>query len=294
MRRAILSILLLVGISTALPANAGFLPDCDQTVYNIQRKNPSVQIIYYKITPERFEEKYPPNERGNIAVEITVNRACGIDDFIQLFINLANWGLSILAIIATLLYIWGGFSFLIAGGREEHIKEGKEIIVGTSTGILVVLTAYLLVTFWSFASLGQGYAFAPESGISRSIFGQGLSCLSTYKEICKTDSGAPISKDTTLHQGCGDKETKDIVSIQQKLVDRKCLTPDRTTGCYDSVTQDAVFKFQIAGGNSEIIRQAILITPGAGGGDQTMIQGSVDYATRQVLFDLNPVTTNCE
>lgn len=287
---SLIALFLFIGVSFALPAQASFLPDCDQTVYNVQSKNPTA-TIEYKMTPKQFEDKYKVNERNNIAVEILVNRACGLDDFKQLFINLANWGLSILAIVATLLFIWGGFTLLIAGGRDDHIKEGKDIIVGTSTGVLVVLTAYLMVTFWSLASLGQDHAFAPGSDISRSIFGQGFSCLSSYTEECKTDEAAAITTETTFHQGCGDKKTKDVAAIQQKLVDSQCLTPDRVTGCFDSVTHDAVFKFQIVGTNSETIRQAIHAKSGPGGADQAIIEGSVDYATHQVLFE--PSSAKC-
>ena len=281
---SLIALFLFIGVSFALPAQASFLPDCDQTVYNVSQKAPDVELVDYKMTPQQFEDKYPPNMRDSLAVEILVNRPCGIDDFVQLFINLANWGLSILAIIATLMYIWGGFTFLIAGGRDEYIKEGKDIMIGTSTGIIVVITAYLIVTFWSFASLGQEHAFATDSGFSRSIFGQSLSCLSSYTEECKVDQA---TLQTNFHQGCGDKKTKDVATIQKKLVEKKCLAADRITGCFDSVTRDAVIKFQIISANMEEIKQ----TMAAQSVQETVIQGSVDYYTHQVL--LGSSATDC-
>lgn len=281
---SLMALFLFIGVSFALPAQASFLPDCDQTVYNVSRKDPATELVDYKMTPDEFESKYSPEKRDGYAVEILVNRACGIDDFVQLFINLANWGLSILAIIATVMYVWGGFTFLIAGGRDDYIKQGKDIMVGTSTGIIVVITAYLIVTFWSLASLGDTHAFAPNAEIARSIFGQGLSCHSSYTEECKVDRA---TLQTNFHQGCGDKKIANVAVIQKGLVKHKCLAADRVTGCFDSVTQDAVIKFQIIPANMEEIKR----TMAAQSIQETVIQGSVDYFTHMLL--LNNSATDC-
>jgi hypothetical protein len=284
----LLALLLIMGFTFAMPTNAALLPDCDQTVYNVQsRANLGKGYLDYKITPDRFEEKYPATARDGLAVEITVNRPCGIDDFIQLFINLANWGLSILAVIATTMFIWGGFTFLTAGGRDEYIKNGKDILIGTSTGVIVVLSAYLLVTFWSFASLGQNYAFAPNSGFSRSIFGQGLSCLSSYTEECNVDQD-DLQKN--FHLGCGDKKTKLVAQIQSQLSKRKCLEPNRSTGCFDSVTRDAVTRFQNAGSNRDAINNDITNNPKHQ--TRSFPEGSVDYYTLQAIY--SDEKANCD
>jgi len=55
--------------------------------------------------------------------------------------------LSIVGIIMVIMIIWGGFIWMTAGGDEAKVKKGKDIIVNTTIGLIIVLSAYIITYF---------------------------------------------------------------------------------------------------------------------------------------------------
>ena len=49
--------------------------------------------------------------------------------------------------IALLMFVYGGFLWLTAGGNPEQIKKGKDVLVWASIGLVVIFTSYALVHF---------------------------------------------------------------------------------------------------------------------------------------------------
>jgi hypothetical protein len=47
--------------------------------------------------------------------------------------------------IALLMFIWGGFQWLIAAGNEQRIKKGKDTLTWSAIGLAVIVGAYALV-----------------------------------------------------------------------------------------------------------------------------------------------------
>lgn len=75
---------------------------------------------------------------------------CGdyeLDDFINIFVKVAQWILGIVGSLALLFFIYGGVLFLISGGSSEKVSKAKEIIVGAVLGIVIVLTSYMIISF---------------------------------------------------------------------------------------------------------------------------------------------------
>lgn len=48
--------------------------------------------------------------------------------------------------IALLMFIWGGFQWLISGGDPEKVKKGKETLKWSTFGIAMIVGAYMLVS----------------------------------------------------------------------------------------------------------------------------------------------------
>lgn len=47
--------------------------------------------------------------------------------------------------VALLMFVWGGFQWLIAGGNSARIKKGKDTLMWAALGLAVIVGAYALV-----------------------------------------------------------------------------------------------------------------------------------------------------
>jgi len=71
--------------------------------------------------------------------------------------------LSIVAVIAILFIIIGGYYYITAHGEEGQTEKGKKIIVGAVTGLLVVIASYTIVaTILNFGALNSSSSKSTE------------------------------------------------------------------------------------------------------------------------------------
>lgn len=68
-------------------------------------------------------------------------------DLVTTVINIINWALGLLAIIAVALIIYGGYYWLTAAGNEERVTKAKKIILNTVIGLVIILLAWAIVNF---------------------------------------------------------------------------------------------------------------------------------------------------
>ncbi|MHB8903642.1 MAG: hypothetical protein ACYC40_00870 [Patescibacteria group bacterium] len=90
----------------------------------------------------------PPDHKGSCPVGYTGN--CGdyeLNDFIILAINISRWILGIVGSLTLIMFIYGGFIFLISTGSSEKIGEAKKIITAAVVGLLIVLSSFLIIKF---------------------------------------------------------------------------------------------------------------------------------------------------
>ncbi len=78
---------------------------------------------------------------------------CGLDDLIQVFINFGMILLGLTGSLALFFFIYGGYVWLTSGGSPERITKGKNIIVQSLIGILIVFGAAMAVRYFQ-ESLG--------------------------------------------------------------------------------------------------------------------------------------------
>ena len=57
-------------------------------------------------------------------------------------------GLAIIGSVSLLILIYGGLSMILAAGNEKKIAQGKEIIMYTAIGLVVIFIAYAAITFF--------------------------------------------------------------------------------------------------------------------------------------------------
>ena len=60
-------------------------------------------------------------------------------------INLTNWVLGFVALIAVLIIIWGGVQYLTAAGNEDTVATAKKTITWGIMGLVICGLAYAIV-----------------------------------------------------------------------------------------------------------------------------------------------------
>ena len=107
-------------------------------VFSVFIFSPSVQAAeQYKDYPEGLKVLPDCFKTGD----------CDLNDFVQLFVNLAYTGLKVLPYLAMLMMIWAGFNLIMAGGNPEKIQAGKKMITSIVLGVIIVV---ILAWTWSF------------------------------------------------------------------------------------------------------------------------------------------------
>lgn len=72
---------------------------------------------------------------------------CSLNTFIALGVSLSNIILGLVGALTLAMFIYGGVVLLISGGNSEKISKGKEIILGSVVGLLIVFGSYTIITF---------------------------------------------------------------------------------------------------------------------------------------------------
>ena len=67
------------------------------------------------------------------------------EDFKGSILNITNWLLGFVTMIAVLVIIWGGINYLTSAGDEDKARTGKKTLTYALLGLVVIGIAYALV-----------------------------------------------------------------------------------------------------------------------------------------------------
>lgn len=62
-----------------------------------------------------------------------------------LVLDIVNWFLLFLGLVATGFLVYGGFLYVTSAGNDENINKAKKIIIYAAVGILIIVLAAVLV-----------------------------------------------------------------------------------------------------------------------------------------------------
>ncbi len=65
----------------------------------------------------------------------------------SLAINIIQYALGFLGLVAVAMIIMGGFMWMTSSGNEQRVTKGKEIIKWAVVGLMVVLLSWAIVVF---------------------------------------------------------------------------------------------------------------------------------------------------
>lgn len=61
--------------------------------------------------------------------------------------NLLNFIVGFSAVVAVVMIIYGGFTFITAAGNPDNISKGGKILTAAIVGMIIVFIAKLIITF---------------------------------------------------------------------------------------------------------------------------------------------------
>ncbi len=62
-------------------------------------------------------------------------------------VNVIKWVLGFLGLVAVIMIIWGGVTWMTSAGNEEKVRKAKDILRAAIIGLVVVLLSWAMVTF---------------------------------------------------------------------------------------------------------------------------------------------------
>ena len=92
--------------------------------------------------------------------------SCGINEIIQLLINITRLMFGVMGSAALLMFTYGGFLWIISMGKGHEVEKAKGIILNSIYGIAIILCAWVIVNFVVLALSGG------KIGSIGQIFGQ--------------------------------------------------------------------------------------------------------------------------
>lgn len=105
---------------------------------------------------------------------------CSLNTFIALGVSLSNIILGLVGALTLAMFIYGGVMLLISGGNSEKISKGKDIILGSVVGLLIVFGSYTIISFVVDDVLGAKKSFSgsapPDSGNAGGSKGDATIC----------------------------------------------------------------------------------------------------------------------
>jgi hypothetical protein len=70
-----------------------------------------------------------------------------ISIFVILLLQFSAYLFTIVGALALLFFIYGGFTLILSRGSPDAVKKGKDILVASIIGLMIVFGAYMLVRF---------------------------------------------------------------------------------------------------------------------------------------------------
>ena len=66
---------------------------------------------------------------------------------VNITVNVIQWALGFLGLVAVIMILWGGFTWMTAAGNEERVRKAKEVLRAAIIGLIVILLSWAIVTF---------------------------------------------------------------------------------------------------------------------------------------------------
>lgn len=152
---------------------------------------------------------------------------CGLNDFFTVVANAGNYILSIAAAAVFLVYILGGFWWIIAHGDKGYVEKGKKWIKNASFGLAIILCAYVAVV--TLRSVVTGQTETGNYEICSGTETDGHPCA--MNSFCEGFSCISNCEATGQNNFCADSDTAATLGSDYVCTDMPTSCPDPTQQC---------------------------------------------------------------
>lgn len=88
-----------------------------------------------------------PSETDLLGLGYGEYTGLGRDDVRYTVARIINVALGLLGIVAVVLIVYAGFTWMTAGGNEEKIKSAQKTLMAAVIGLVIILSAYAITDF---------------------------------------------------------------------------------------------------------------------------------------------------
>lgn len=185
---------------------------------------------------------------------------------IEVALYLISWFLGILALIAVVLVLYGGFVWMFSQGNEEKIEKAKLILKNAAIGLLIIMAAWGIVLYFLNVlgnATGTDLGGGPGSGCDSCSFGNPSGSSDFYVLATVPDAGETDAS---------------LCAIQVRMsmdVDQSTVTTDSMTLRVAAGAQNGASCTENAGCASGLCTESVCVgdtvagTIGFGPGDTT-------------------------
>lgn len=94
-----------------------------------------------------FMIAFPALAQPNLGVNYATDLNLANGDPRTAAVSLVKLLMTFLGIIAVIIMLLGGFKWMTAAGNEDKVAEAKKLIAAGIIGLVIILSAYLIVNF---------------------------------------------------------------------------------------------------------------------------------------------------
>jgi len=109
-------------------------------------------ITLFNVVPAFAQNVLTPTD--NVVSDISG----GATDFRSLIITIIQYFLGFLGLLAVIMIIYGGVTYVTSAGNDEAIGNAKKIIMYALIGLIVIILSFVVVNFVLGAGTGAGGA----------------------------------------------------------------------------------------------------------------------------------------
>ncbi|USN53265.1 MAG: Ig-like domain-containing protein [Candidatus Nomurabacteria bacterium] len=181
----------------------------------------------------------------------------GTADLKDVIINIIRWALGIMALVAVVFVIYGGYIWMTAGGNADKVDKAKQIIISAAVGLVIILISWAIVTFVintvSNVTNGDTYSCDPglPCGVCLLCDASGTQCnVPDPSPLCMLPSSQfTVNEILTAHDGPDNSQN---VNRCSRVMPRFNLNVDSAT--VEAAVNDATnpLKLEHAGGGAEV------------------------------------------
>jgi len=85
--------------------------------------------------------------KDNINSKTGLVNDCNLTDFQNTLVNVSKIIMGLSGSIALLLFVYGGFTWLVSSGNKEMVNKGRNILIAAVVGLVIVFLAFSAVEF---------------------------------------------------------------------------------------------------------------------------------------------------